>query len=63
MAALIRGRSRSAEKHVLVVAMVPFGRQNSQGKGERLTEAEGHLSSTWRCWKVRLQIIPHQLAF
>ena len=40
-------RSSSAERRVLtVLAMEAFEHLNTQDKGERLTEAEGHLSST-----------------
>ena len=53
-------RSSSAERRVLIVlAMEAFEHLNTQDKGERLTEAEGNLSSTWCCWRGRWQIIQH----
>ena len=52
------GRSHSAEKHVrIVLAMEARKSLNTQNKSECLTAAEGHLSSTWCCWRGRWQII------
>ena len=43
-----RGRSHSAENHVcILLAMEAFKSLHTQDKGERLTTAEGHPSSTW----------------
>ena len=42
------GRCHSAEKQVLILlVMEAFNSLTTQDKGERLTAAEGHLSSTW----------------
>ena len=46
------GRSHSAEKHVrILLAMEAFKSLHIQDKGERFTAAEGHVSSTWCCWR------------
>ena len=38
---------------LIVLAMEAFKSLNTQDKSERLTAQEGHLSSTWNCWRGR----------
>ena len=46
---------------LIVLAMAAFESLNTQDKGERLKAAEGHLSSTWCCWRGRWKSHPTQV--